>query len=138
MEGKRHIQRFNEHGENLNISDVSNSKYSYKIIKGEENIFQLYLEDKLIGQSKFSNPEESSYFGEMYVEIYDLKIFEEYRGKGYSKILLMMLMDYLSKIVELVELHLNDDNEIAYNLYKSFGFDVYFSNSGYLSMFKRI
>jgi len=24
MKGKRHIQSFNEHGENLNISDVSN------------------------------------------------------------------------------------------------------------------
>ena len=134
----KNIQSFMEFNENLNISDVSDSKYSYNIVKGEENIFQLFLEDKLIGQSKFSNKEKSSYFGKNSIEIFDLKIYDEFMGKGYSKILLKNLLNYLSKITKLVEIHVKEDNEIAYNLYKSFGFETYFSNYGYLSMFKKL
>jgi hypothetical protein len=38
MKGKGHIQSFNEHQENLNISDVRSSKISEKIvIEGIEN-----------------------------------------------------------------------------------------------------
>ncbi len=145
MKRKSHIEGFLEHTEKLNISDVSNSEYSFNIIKeGEENIFELYLQDeligqpKLIGQSKFSNLEKSSYFGKNSIEIFDLKIYDEFRGKGYSKILLEKLLNYLSKITKLVEIHVKEDNEIAYNLYKSFGFETYFSNYGYLSMFKKL
>jgi len=144
MKRKSHIEGFLEHTEKLNISDVSDSKYSFNIIEGEENIFELYLQDeligqpKLIGQSKFSNPDKSSYFGENSIEIFDLKIYEEFRGRGYSKILLEKLLNYLSEITELVEIHVKEDNEIAYNLYKSFGFETYFSNYGYLSMFKEL
>ena len=143
----KNIQSFVKFNENLNselskdtsssISDVSDSKYSYNIVKGEENIFELYLQGKLIGQSKFSNKEKSSYFGKNSIEIFDLKIFQEFRSKGYSKILLEKLLNYLSQITKLVEIHVKEDNEIAYNLYKSFGFETYFSNYGYLSMFKR-
>ena len=138
MKRKSHIEGFLEHTEKLNISDVSDSEYSFNIIKGEENIFEFYLQDELIGQSKFSNPEKSSYFGENSIEIFDLKVYDEFRGKGYSKILLKNLLNYLSKITKLVEIHVKEDNEIAYNLYKSFGFETYFSNYGYLSMFKKI
>lgn len=138
MKLKSHIEGFLEHTEKLNISDVSDSKYSFNIIKGEENIFELYLQDRLIGQSKFSNLEKSSYFGKNSIEIFDLKIYEEFRGRGYSKILLEKLLNYLSKITKLVEIHVKEDNEIAYNLYKSFGFETYFSNYGYLSMFKKL
>ncbi len=138
MKRKSHIEGFFEHTEKLNISDVSDSKYSFNIIKGEENIFELYLQDRLIGQSKFSNLEKSSYFGKNSIEIFDLKIYEEFRGRGYSKILLEKLLNYLSKITKLVEIHVKEDNEIAYNLYKSFGFETYFSNYGYLSMFKKL
>lgn len=137
----KHIKtqkQLNEAPENLNISGVSDSKYSFNVIKGEENKFELYLKDILIGESKFSNPEKSSYFNKRYIEIYDFKIFEKFRGQGYSKILLTMLINYLSKIVKLVELHVKEDNEIAVKLYESFGFEIYFSNSGYLSMFKRL
>ena len=81
MKRKSHIEGFLEHTEKLNISDVSDSEYSFNIIKeGEENIFELYLQDeligqpKLIGQSKFSNLEKSSYFGKNSIEIFDLKI----------------------------------------------------------------
>jgi ribosomal protein S18 acetylase RimI-like enzyme len=138
MKNNKHIQSFKEHQENLNISDVSDSEYSFEIIEGEENIFELYLQDELIGQSKFSNPEKSSYFREKSIEIFDLEIHEEFRAKGYSKILLEKLLNYLSNFTKLVEIHVKEDNEIAYNLYKSFGFETYFSNYGYLSMFKEL
>jgi ribosomal protein S18 acetylase RimI-like enzyme len=131
-------QELNEASENLNISDVSDSKYSYNIIKGDENIFELFLDEKLIGQSKFSDIEKSGYFSQNCIEIYDLKILEDFRNKGYSKILLTNLLKYLSKFVKLVELHVKEDNKVAIRLYKSMGFETYFSNYGHLSMFKRI
>jgi len=118
-------KQLNEGQENLNselskdsssISDVSDSKYSYNIKKGDENTFELFLDEKLIGQSKFSNIEKSGYFNEDYVEIYDFEILENFRNRGHSKILLTELLKYLSKIVKLVELHVKEDNEVAIRL----------------------
>jgi ribosomal protein S18 acetylase RimI-like enzyme len=142
MKDLKHIKRFNEHVENLketssNISDAS-GKYSYNIIKGDENTFELFLDEKLIGQSKFSNIEESGYFNEDHVEIYDFEILENFRNRGYSKILMTELLKYLSKFVKLVELHVAEDNKVAIKLYESMGFETYFSNYGHLSMFKRL
>jgi ribosomal protein S18 acetylase RimI-like enzyme len=138
MKRLKNIQTFEQHSSELNISDVSDSKYSYNINKGDENTFELFLDEKLIGQSKFSNIEKSGYFNEDYVEIYDFEILENFRNRGHSKILLTELLKYLSKIVKLVELHVKEDNEVAIRLYESLGFETYFSNYGYLSMFKRI
>ncbi len=138
MKRLKNIQTFEQHSSELNISDVSDSKYSYNINKGDENTFELFLDEKLIGQSKFSNIEKSGYFNEDYVEIYDFEILENFRNRGHSKILLTELLKYLSKIVKLVELHVKEDNEFAIRLYESLGFETYFSNYGYLSMFKRI
>jgi len=138
MKRLKNIQTFEQHSSELNISDVSDSKYSYNINKGDENTFELFLDEKLIGQSKFSNIEKSGYFNEDYVEIYDFEILENFRNRGHSKILLTELLKYLSKIVKLVELHVKEDNEVAIRLYESLGFETYFSNYGHLSMFKRI
>ncbi len=147
MKRLKNIQTFEQHSSELNselskdsssISDVSDSKYSYNIKKGDENTFELFLDEKLIGQSKFSNIEKSGYFNEDYVEIYDFEILENFRSRGHSKILLTELLKYLSKIVKLVELHVKEDNEVAIRLYESLGFETYFSNYGHLSMFKRI
>jgi ribosomal protein S18 acetylase RimI-like enzyme len=138
MKRLKNIQTFEQHSSELNISDASDSKYSYNINKGDENTFELFLDEKLIGQSKFSNIEKSGYFNEDYVEIYDFEILENFRNRGHSKILLTELLKYLSKIVKLVELHVKEDNEVAIRLYESLGFETYFSNYEHLSMFKRI
>ena len=45
MKNKKHIQSFNEHQENLNISDVSNSKkYVYKYNHNGKDLFY-YVDD---------------------------------------------------------------------------------------------
>jgi len=42
MKDKKHIQSFNEHGENLNISDVSDSKLytRYEVIRLLEDLYE--------------------------------------------------------------------------------------------------
>ncbi len=45
MKEKRHIKSFNEHGENLNISDVSDSNYTP--IEDLEYDIILYIKEKL-------------------------------------------------------------------------------------------
>ena len=43
MKDKKHIQSFNEHVENLNISDVMNSKNQYnKVFEDEEALGDIY------------------------------------------------------------------------------------------------
>jgi ribosomal protein S18 acetylase RimI-like enzyme len=128
------VKRFKTFKENL----VNKPNYSYNIIKGDENIFELFLDGNIIGKSKFSDIEKSGYFGEKYIEIYDFEILDGFRNRGYSKILLTKLLKYLSSIVKLVELHVKEDNKIAIRLYETMGFETYFYNYGYLSMFKRI
>lgn len=44
MKDNKHIQSFNEHQENLNISDVSESKKSFDGELTSDNIYKYYLE----------------------------------------------------------------------------------------------
>ena len=44
MKNNKHIQSFNEHQENLNISDVSESKKSFDGELTSDNIYKYYLE----------------------------------------------------------------------------------------------
>jgi rubrerythrin len=44
MKNNKHIQSFNKHQENLNISDVSESKKSFDGELTSDNIYKYYLE----------------------------------------------------------------------------------------------
>jgi RimJ/RimL family protein N-acetyltransferase len=57
--------------------------------------------------------------------IYDFRIHEEFRGKGYGKQALAAMDDWLKSIgVDSVSLHVFGDNKTAQELYKKMGFVV--------------
>lgn len=52
--------------------------------------------------------------------IYNLEVFKEYRGKGYSKEIMKYIIDKYNANC----LSVRPDNKIAINLYKKFGFKI--------------
>lgn len=49
----------------------------------------------------------------------------DYRGKGYSKMLITEMLTYAEERVKSVQCALVTENKSAFNLYKSFGFEVF-------------
>ena len=83
------------------------------IKKGNYNIYQLVIDNKEIGYVE-TIPNID------YLEITDVLIYEEYRGKGYSK----ELINYIFKNVKYnkIILEVSVNNHIAISLYKKYGF----------------
>jgi len=53
MKDKRHIQSFNEHQENLNISDVRSSNSGYTLIKKGTNLPDDFVKDGVLNREKY-------------------------------------------------------------------------------------
>lgn len=106
----------------------------------EKNKLELLINDEIAGITMFSNVirNENKYNNEPYIHLWGLNINKEYRRYGYSKLLGKILLEYLSEMVNIVELQVYENNQIAVNLYKSFGFEVYEKKYGVLTMSKRI
>lgn len=104
------------------------------------NRFELLKKDKVVGSTMFSRIMKNDKFNnEPHISLWGLLIKEEYRGKGYSKILMEKVLEYLSEKVGIVDLQVMEKNTPAVNLYKSFGFETYYNTDhGVLSMSKRI
>lgn len=70
--------------------------------------------DNHIGEVSISSADTSNGF------VYDLEVFEKYRGKGYGrKIMMFVLKNY-----SVTDLTVDLDNTVAINLYKSLGFKI--------------
>lgn len=54
----------------------------------KNNKFELLIDNILVAETKFNIETEDEFFNEKYVSIYELETFEQYRGKGYAKLLL--------------------------------------------------
>ncbi len=81
--------------------------------------YTLFKENEVIGffECSIISPE---------AELYDIVVDEQYRGLGYSK----LLMDYFLNIaksnnIETIFLEVNSINNIAISLYKKYGFEEY-------------
>jgi ribosomal protein S18 acetylase RimI-like enzyme len=86
---------------------------------------------RIMKNDKFNN--------EPHISLWGFLIKEEYRGKGYSKILMKKVLEYLSEKVGIVDLQVMENNIPAVNLYKSFGLETYYNTGhGVLYMSKRI
>lgn len=106
----------------------------------EKNKFELLKNGEVVGSTMFSHVimNDNRYNNEPYILLWNLKLNEVYRGYGYSKILMKKVLEYLSEMVNIVELQVHQNNYIAVNLYKSFGFEVYAKRYHILTMSKRI
>lgn len=106
----------------------------------EGNRFELLKNGKVVGSTMFSRIMKNNKFNnEPHISLWDFLIGGEYRGKGYSKILMEKVLEYLSQKVNIIDLQVMKHNVPAINLYKSFGFETYFDTGrGVLCMSKRI
>lgn len=100
-----------------------------KIIKSinNENLFYyvLKLSDRVIGflEGLIISPD---------AEIYNIAIAENYRGKGYSKLLINGFIDKCkSSGCETIFLEVNNINQVAINLYNLFDFKSYSVRKNY-------
>lgn len=60
------------------------------------------------------------------VFLYDLKIYDEYIGKGYDKEALILLEEYVKKIGgKNILVNIIGDNNIAFDLYKKLGYNAF-------------
>lgn len=70
--------------------------------------------DNHIGEVSISSADTSNGF------VYDLEVFEKYRGKGYGR----KIMEFVLKNYSITDLTVDLDNTVAINLYKSLGFKI--------------
>ncbi|WP_425448412.1 GNAT family N-acetyltransferase [Dethiothermospora halolimnae] len=88
-----------------------------KIVKALDK-FNIYLavdNDEVVGYLDISKKND----------IYDLFVKESLRGKGYGRALMQMGINQAIENEGKIILNVNEDNEIAYQLYKSLGFKEY-------------
>ena len=82
------------------------SPFGYKV--------DFYDGDTHIGEGSVCGVKDDNAF------LYDFEVYPEYRGKGYSKEMLQFMIDKY----DLKQLYVHQDNTVAVNLYKKFGFKV--------------
>ena len=81
--------------------------------------FAIYLDDKYVGHV-------TGYITKHGVNIYNLVVIPEYRGKGIGNKLMEYLETYTKEELEnAILLHVRESNVRAQKLYKSRGFEVY-------------
>lgn len=87
------------------------------VIKSDNYLYySLVLNSKIIGYVGVSIQYDES-------DLNFICVLPEFRGKGYSKLLLEFIIDKLkSKNIKKLFLEVSEDNVVAINLYKSFGF----------------
>jgi ribosomal protein S18 acetylase RimI-like enzyme len=91
-------------------------------------LYQLLLIDNiLVAETKFNIETEDEFFNEKYLSIYELETFEQYRGKGYAKLLLEGIFNYVKNTLKLniITLIVDKDNHKAVNLYSNNGFEIF-------------
>ena len=82
------------------------SPFGYKV--------DFYDGDKHIGEGSVCGVKDDNAF------LYDFEVYPEFRGKGYSKEMLQFMIDKY----DLKQLYVDQDNTVAVNLYKKFGFVI--------------
>ena len=82
------------------------SPFGYKV--------DFYDDDEHIGEGSVCGVKDNNAF------LYDFVVYPEFRGKGYSKEMLQHMIDNY----DLKQLYVDQDNTIAINLYKKFGFII--------------
>lgn len=93
-------------------------------IKTPNHFFKTLVDDqdKMIGYLWFGIKNQ---FGKNRVFIFDIHVFNEYRGKGHGKFMLKLLEQEVKDMgIDEIGLHVLGHNKKAINLYQSIGFEV--------------
>jgi ribosomal protein S18 acetylase RimI-like enzyme len=87
-------------------NDADFSPFGYKV--------DFYDGEEHIGEGSVCGIKDNEAF------LYDFEVYPKFRGKGYSKEMLQYMIDNY----DLKQLYVDQDNTIAINLYKKFGFTI--------------
>jgi len=102
--------------------------------------FELLINNKLVTESKFNIEPKDEFFNEKYVSIYELKTLEQFRKKGYAKMLLEEIFNYVKNTLKLniISLIVDKNNYKAVNLYFNVGFKIFIEYKDSYSLIKII
>jgi ribosomal protein S18 acetylase RimI-like enzyme len=105
----------------------------------KNNKFELLIDNILVAVTKFNIETKDEFFNEKYVSIYELETFEQYRGKGYAKLLLEGIFNYVKNTLKLniITLIVDKDNHKAVNLYSNNGFEIFMEYEDSYSLVKK-
>lgn len=106
----------------------------------KNNKFELLIDNILVAETKFNIETEDEFFNEKYLSIYELETFEQYRGKGYAKLLLEGIFNYVKNTLKLniITLIVDKDNHKAANLYSNNGFEIFMEYEDSYSLVKKL
>jgi ribosomal protein S18 acetylase RimI-like enzyme len=106
----------------------------------KNNKFELLIDNILVAETKFNIETEDEFFNEKYLSIYELETFEQYRGKGYAKLLLEGIFNYVKNTLKLniITLIVDKDNHKAVNLYSNNGFEIFMEYEDSYSLVKKL
>lgn len=106
----------------------------------KNNKFELLIDNILVTETKFNIETEDEFFNEKYLSIYELETFEQYRGKGYAKLLLEGIFNYVKNTLKLniITLIVDKDNHKAVNLYSNNGFEIFMEYEDSYSLVKKL
>jgi len=92
-------------------------------LKTKDNyLYTLYDENNAVGiiwmKAEVDRPKKSGF-------IFDVKIEEEFRGKGYGKQIMLLIEDKARELgLASIGLHVFGENRVARNLYEGIGYEV--------------
>lgn len=102
--------------------------------------FELFSNNVLVSETSFTIENADEWFDENYVTIYDLKTYENFRGKGFAKYLLEQIFDYVKNELgfNIITLIVYKDNKKAVNLYFNSGFEINIEYDDSYSLIKKL
>jgi ribosomal protein S18 acetylase RimI-like enzyme len=102
--------------------------------------FELLIDSILVAESKFNIESEDEFFNEKYLSIYELETFEQFRGKGYARLLLEEIFNYVKNTLKLntITLIVDKVNHKAVNLYFNTGFEIFMEYEDSYSLVKKL
>lgn len=110
------------------------------MITSKFKTFKLLIDNILVSECEYNIEDADEFFNEKYISIYNLKTIEQYRGKGYSKILLNDLFNYVKHNlkINIITLIVYKNNINALNLYFSSGFEIFMEYDDSYSLMKKL
>jgi len=93
------------------------NKRSYDYLKNHYFSFLYFFENECIGYSHLDEDEGKIWLG--------IIVFDDYVGKGFGQ---EILSRTLSEFGDEIYLSVDKENKVAFNLYKKFGFSIFFED----------
>ena len=110
------------------------------MITSKFKTFKLLIDNILVSECGYNIEDADEFFNEKYIIFYNFKTIDQYRGKGYSKVLLNNIFDYVKYNLKLniITLIVYKNNIKALNLYFSSGFEIFMEYDDSYSLMKKL